>query len=167
MKLLFLDFDGVLNSDKYFTSYKFINEAGGTDIAGLMLVVHHLHLDPDAISLVNELIDKSGAQVVVSSTWRLHYSIDELNKMLASRGATFKIIAATPRGVPKKFSQIVARGDEIQEYLDSLTEKPESFVIIDDQNNMVHLRNRLVLTTFQAGFNRNNLNQALKLLNGE
>lgn len=167
MKYIFLDFDGVLNSDKYFSSFQYKKEAEGVEDARVMLIAHWMHLDPEAIGFINQLVEQSGAQVVISSTWRLRYSIDEMNKMLSDRGATFKTIAKTPRGNPKKFSQRVMREDEIQEFLDNLSEPADSFVIIDDMLSMGHLYKNFVKTSFRNGFREEHIKWALRILNKE
>ena len=167
MKYIFLDFDGVLNSDKYFSSVKYKTETEGIDDAKIMLINHWMHLDHDAIALMNQLVEQSGAQVIISSTWRLHYSIDELNKMLTDRGATFKAVDRTPRGETKKMSQRVLRENEIQEFLNSLSEPPESFVIIDDMLSMGHLNSNFIKTSFRNGFCKEHIISALRILNKE
>ena len=165
-KLIFLDIDGVCNSNKYFSSPGYVEESGGKSDALIMLVNHYLHLDPAALKLVNQLVDESGAEVVVSSTWKSKYSEEEFNKMFADRGATFKVVGRTPH-VQGRFSEHVQRGREIQAYLDSLTEKPESFVILDDRDDMAQLFKYLVKTNYEDGLTRHHVNKALRILNGD
>lgn len=165
-KIIFLDIDGVLNSNRYFESEEYIAASGNLSDAQVMLIKHELHLDPEAIKLINELVDTSGAEVVISSTWKIKYDVDELNKMLGDRGATFKAVGRTPQ-VQHRFSEHVPRGKEIQAYLDSLTEKPDTFVIIDDRDDMNQLFKYLVKTGWQNGFMRHHLDKALKILNGD
>lgn len=170
MKLIFLDFDGVLNSQKFMRSQFFKDSIQGLSDAELYLLKYEYMLDPEAIKLVNDLVDRSGAQVVASTSHRTRYTIDEMNTMLKNRGATFEIQAKTPRGMPKKFSLSVDRGDEIQEYLSLLKavgETVESFVILDDFNNMGHLSDHLILTRDRVGLTSENVEDALKILNGE
>jgi hypothetical protein len=170
MKLIFLDFDGVLNSRRFLRSDYFKKSIEGLTDAQLYILKYEYMLDPEAIKLVNGLVSKSGAEVVASTSHRNRYTIDEMNAMLKGRGATFEIIAKTPRGMPKKFSQMVDRGDEIQEYLDLVKEAGEtveSFVILDDNNNMVHLTKFLVLTRDMIGITQQDTEDALKILNGE
>jgi stalled ribosome rescue protein Dom34 len=169
MKFIFLDFDGVLNSDKYFDSPIFKNETKGMGWNEIMLIVHHTHLDRDAIQLINQLVNKSEASVVVSSTWRQKYSIDELNEMLTARGATFTIIAATPihRCTYVGWGmQEVIRGHEIQDYLNGV-EAPVQFVILDDINNMDQLTDHLVLTDESVGITSADIDKALQILSEE
>src|SRR5689334_7658984 len=97
MKLIFLDFDGVLNSNDYFDSTFFKQETNGLSWEEIMLIAHYTHIDPVAVKILNQLVEISGAQVIVSSTWRLKYTVEELNSMLKDRGATFQIVGATPK----------------------------------------------------------------------
>jgi len=73
MKILFLDIDGVLNSDVYMASdeyYQSCQDAGIKDHMSYEVVTkaHHLHIDPTAVKLLNTLIEKTGVKVVLSST---------------------------------------------------------------------------------------------------
>ena len=62
MKILFLDIDGVLNAREYDRKRNW-NEQ--TDI------------DETRLPLVKEIIDKTGAKIVLISTWRSHLNRDE------------------------------------------------------------------------------------------
>lgn len=166
-KFIFLDIDGVCNSNKYFSSPAYAEESSGKSDALIMLVNHYLHLDPAALKLVNQLVDKSGAEVVVSSTWKSKYSEEEFNKMFADRGATFKVVGRTPHVYGRKFSEDVPRGLEIQAYLDGLSEKPEAFVILDDRSDMKHLVKYLIQTKYEDGLTRLHVDKALRILNGD
>lgn len=165
-RIIFLDIDGVCNSNKYFSSPSYAKESGGKSDALIMLVDHHLHLDPAALRLISQLVDESGAEVVVSSTWKCKYSIEEFNKMFADRGATFEVVGRTPH-VQGRFSEHIPRGREIKAYLDALPEQPESFVILDDRDDMNQLFKFLVKTNYEDGFTQNHFDKALKILTGE
>jgi hypothetical protein len=167
VKLIFLDFDGVLNSQKFLRSDFFEESVKGLTDAELYLIQYAYMLDPEAIKLVNDLVTRSGAQVVASTSHRTRYSLEELNKMLQGRGATFEIIGKTPRLLPRKFSEYVDRGDEIQAFLDNPPEPVEAFVILDDFNNMGDLRDHLVLTSDRTGLRPDHVEDALKILNGD
>src|SRR5512135_1660904 len=150
MKYIFLDIDGVFNSTDYCNSIEYLTETSGMSDAQVMLIAHHTHLDPKAIKLFNELAVRSGAQVILSSTWRVKYSVDEMNEMLKDRGATFKLIAATPL-LFGKLSSRIPRGKEIAHFLKLLEKQPEAFVIIDDHDDMLHLKSNLVQTNPRHG----------------
>lgn len=132
-RLLLLDFDGVLNSDAYFESAGFREATTGLSDAEVMLTQQAHHLDPARVALVNRLVEALGAAVVVSSSWRLRHSLDELNTLLASRGATFQAIDVTPR-VTEYDPTRPLRAREILAYLASLAEPPASVVVLDDDD---------------------------------
>ncbi len=71
-KIIFLDFDGVLNSQLWY-----IRTKGNREIDDL---------DTEAIGFLNTLIKNTGAKVVVSSTWRLNKTVDELQEILNRNG---------------------------------------------------------------------------------
>jgi hypothetical protein len=157
-KILFLDFDGVLNSHVFAKK-----KPGGV-----------LGLDPLAIELVNYICKRTNAFVVVSSTWRLGETKDSLQDMLNSVGFTGTIIGTTPdlsghldqkTGLWIGSSQ---RGDEIQAWIDSyqqFTYGPiESFAIIDDDSDMCHLASRHVKTSFSVGLTAADARRVVKLL---
>ena len=101
VKIVVLDFDGVLNS----TAYQVRRNAGG-----------RLGLDPEAVVRLNRLIADTGAEVVVSSTWRLQRTRQQLQTELDAagfrgivRGATTKKTTKMPDGTYAR-----PRGLEIQ-----------------------------------------------------
>lgn len=169
MKIVFLDFDGVLNSRKYFNSL-----ANKEEDERLVLVTTDQQLDPKAVELVNQLVERTGAQVVISSSWRILHALDEetntgkierpsLNTILKNAGARFKAVGTTPRTYED-------RGIEIQLYLDYLKskgEEVEAFVILDDDSDMAHFLNtkHFVKTAFEYGFTEFHLEEAIKALN--
>jgi hypothetical protein len=164
-KIIFMDIDGVLNSKKYFTSASFLNEAAGMTTYQIQQYYHHLHLDPEAIKLVNNLIDTSGANVVASTAWRKRYTIDELNFFLEKRGATFTIEDKTPDLMEENPFRYSPRGMEIQQYINFIPIVPESFVILDDCCDMCHLSSRLVQTDENIGITKKDIAKAIKILN--
>jgi hypothetical protein len=117
MKVLFLDFDGVLNS------YEFMRSSPG----------RLDRLDPAAVSRLNAIVDRSGAKVVISSTWRLKRSLDEIRRLLAELGFRGEVIGRTPDLVGHGLvDPYVARCQEIQTWIDGHGEPLESFAILDD-----------------------------------
>lgn len=66
MKIIFLDIDGVLNSRAYDRKRNW-NEQ--TDI------------DETRLPLIKEIVDATGAKIVLSSTWRQHWNKDSIVAM--------------------------------------------------------------------------------------
>jgi hypothetical protein len=165
MKIIFLDIDGVANSVAYMATDAYFAECYAVGVEDpldyeVVIKAHHLHLDPKVIQLLNKLVDDSGAKVVLSSTWRIRYSLDEMNAMLKMRGATFEVTDKTPQ---IRFSRVF-RGEEVRDYLKGLKEKPEAFVIIDDNDEFPKFQKQFVRTDEKVGLTQEHVDKALKIL---
>lgn len=158
-KLIFLDIDGVLNSLEFMYGP---NSSWTSDKT--------TQIDPNGVELLNQLIDATQAEVVLSSTWRiLHYDI--LKTILNDMGCKANIIDKTPTThyKAKKFRHC-QRGCQIQEWLDNHKdifdiEKGDKFIILDDGNDMGHLTNHLVLTFLSVGLTKKNVEDSIERLN--
>ncbi len=141
-RVVFLDVDGVLNN---YTTRQVL-PAGGIGI------------DPVNVTNLNELIDRVNVDIVLSSTWRLSYSLSSFNRLLERMGFKGQVWERT--------IEIMAaynRGEEIQEWLDRHPEVTQ-FVILDDDNDMAHLIDHLVQTDAKVGLTMEDVEKALLLL---
>lgn len=145
-RVIFLDFDGVLNSHEWqLRRHESRRERGAT-----------LGLDPAAVGLLNQLIDRTGAQVVVSSVHRKD-GLRHCRRLLTRCGFTGEVIGQTP-------DLQTLRGLEIQAWLDA-QEAPDTFVILDDDSqDMAHLLDRLIQTGFHNGLTQAHVDAAVKML---
>lgn len=142
MKIIFLDIDGVLN---YENSKSKVEE--------------------EKVKLLKEIVDRTGAEIVLSSDWRYWWDkpdddfkllIDKLNKF------GLKLISKTPETAHGY------RGAEIHQWLNEWTgEAVEKFVVLDDNIDMKPYMDRLVETDFKQGLCRKDVERAIKLLNEE
>ena len=150
--VIFLDFDGVIE-----TIYWEKNKDGVWDFNVHKTGRRELN-NKQAIGWLNELYKKVPYDVVVSSTWRIGMSLDELQGLLIRSGFNreIKVIGTTPI----LYQQ---RGLEIQEWIDT-TEFKGKFIIIDDDSDMCHLLPRLVRCDCQLGFTIYDYQKALRLL---
>lgn len=143
--LVFLDFDGVLNSERFY-------RVKPNGVMGL---------DPEAVAILNTLIERTGAEVVVSSSWRIGDTVQGLTEKLVSVGFTGKVIGVTP----DLFSR--PRGEEIQAWLDAHPATHRRLVVIDDDADMVHLTRRLVQTRFATGLTAEDVDRAVEILESQ
>lgn len=142
MKIIFLDFDGVLNNPGCYA------QASGERVPA----------DPNAVAAINHLIEKTGAIVVVSSTWR-YMGIMHCRENLNRWGVNGDVIGVTPR------LEHVNRGAEIDKWLkDYEREAVDSFVIIDDDADMEPHMERLVRTNGRVGMTMADAERAIALL---
>ena len=156
-KLLMLDFDGVLNSERFY-------KKKGPGV---------LPLDPYAVSLLNTVVLRARCRVVVSSSWRLgpRVTVASLQRTLDSVGFVGRVVGKTPdlggRLDPetKLWVDAQPRGMEVQAYLDGWKGKPiESFACVDDDEDFAHLTPRLVRTNFRDGLMPEHVERLVELL---
>ena len=117
MKVIFLDIDGVVNC--YDTKERAPSKVVGVE---QRLITH-----------IKEIVDATGAKLVLSSTWRKDWAFDLMNGKdwhylrdeFAKQGLQF--LDYTPS---RRDSH---RGEEIKEWLENTDYDVESYVIIDDE----------------------------------
>lgn len=140
MKIVFLDFDGVMNKFRQYSKDQ------DSDI------------DPEAVQLLNELLTDTGANVVISSSWRKYTPMGRIIELLIYNGFKYpeRIIGFTPI-----FGH--SRGDEIRLWLKQVT-GVESFVILDDTDDMGNLFPKFVRTIAADGLTRKDIEKAREIL---
>ncbi len=114
-------------------------------------------LDPACIEVLNEIVVRAGADVVVSSTWRHGKTAAELQEILEAQGFTGRVVDKTPTGTPG-----ADRRDEIAAWL--AEHDVSGYVIIDDHDNMGELSPRLVLTQPAHGLRPADAPRAIAIL---
>ncbi len=136
-KLIFLDIDGVLCTGNHMQK---LSDNGEKWFKAL---------DPECVSRFNKLVAETGADVVVSSTWRLsHGSHGRLAEELLGKGVVANIIGMTP--ILHNRNLDATRGDEIAAWIAG-NKFDGKFVIIDDDDDMGDLWVFLVQTDFLNG----------------
>lgn len=141
--VVFLDIDGVL-----------ITPSGMRDSTP----------NPSCVACLNTIIRNSGADIVVSSTWR-HMGLSALTRQLRAWDVQGYIRDITPDLSAKKQVFIaVERGAEIQAWLDRNHVAIGDVVILDDDADMGALLPRLVQTNPLTGLTPADAQQALALL---
>lgn len=131
MKIIFLDFDGVLNNQLWYVRN---NGHRGQD-----------DLDSESIGFLNNLIAATDAKVVVTSTWRLGRSVEELQTILDRNGFKGEVIDKTKDMREGENSHSILRGNEI---LCWIKDNPtiigcgyweyDDYVIFDDDTDMLY-----------------------------
>lgn len=168
---LFLDVDGVLNSSDYMRNRRAVRRPTPHAI------------DAPTIPRLNAITDRTGAKIVVSSTWRLNRTVERLAEILRLHGATGEVVGKTPSiivpngrlcadGSPSL--KRAERGIEIQRWIDDWNEAckfgpgipicDDEFVILDDNSDMAHLKHRLVQTSWETGLLDHHVEMACQML---
>jgi len=150
MKIVFLDFDGVLNSTAYTLTLdheKYKNMSTEWWAYGL---------DDKAVARLNTLVDRTGAKVVISSSWRMGFPTVALQRMLDIRGFNSVLYGQTP------YSAGVERWEEIEVWLKGHPEVT-SYVILDDDSD-ANIEGHFVQTDVQVGLTDADVERAVQIL---
>ena len=150
MKVIFLDLDGVIclsnnwgGRAKKWAKYRSANPETSKLISDGPVNVRFDDFDKKAVKVLNEILEETGAEIVVSSDWRYHATLEELGEYYLSQGILKKPIGVTKRlgdcDQPEDF--IWSRQWDLEqsrslEILQYLRDNPEvtEWVAIDDLN---------------------------------
>ena len=144
MKVIFLDFDGVIT------------------------IPPKWYLQADLIKNVKKIVDKTGAKIVVSSSWRMDTIEETIDKMIGrpkrcprNRMLNWFIdnlydVTHTYRGL---------RGQEVKDWLNE-HDDIENYVIIDDDGDFLDEQlYHFVQTNYEDGLTEVETKRAIKVLN--
>ena len=163
-KVVFLDIDGVLNTKWWYTQ---MDRNTPKDKYGYAF-------DPNAVSNLKKIIDETGADIVISSSWK-SFGISELEDMWQDRGLPGKLIGITPNTVSDEMllnadldnmELFSIRGTEIKEWLTKHGKHVSHYAIIDDMDNMLtEQRLHFVKTDPEIGITVEDAEKAIMILN--
>lgn len=146
IKIVFLDIDGVLNSQLFYEK-QHQKKLNGEELEPYP----YNHIDPQAIEFLNGLADD--CKFVLSSTWR--NSSADVFQILKDKGFRGEFIGKTGNGC-----RCCLRGNEIRAWLEDNSfllggvyyGDFKDYVIIDDDSDMLYWqREHLFLTDFYCG----------------
>lgn len=141
MKVIFLDHDGVIclpnewggraakislfckeNNLEYSTSW---------NTSKVPMDVRMDDFDSNAIKVLNEILKETDAEIIISSDWKLHGTLEEIQEMYRVRG-----IIKSPIGVTERFPSFQLESARVTEIRNFLSGHPEitKWVAIDDMN---------------------------------
>jgi len=141
LRILFLDFDGVLNSAAYLRRWVISRRrATPSRKASALLMAATSKLDPQAVCRVNRIVEATDAKIVVCSSWRHYYPLAQLRRILRGRGLVGSVVGVTPAIVD------VERGTECAAWLATHRRAAWSFAALDDDGDYEPMMDRLVQT---------------------
>jgi hypothetical protein len=150
MKVIFLDNDGVIclsnnwgGRSKKWAKYRSANPETSKYHNDAPVEIRFDDFDKKAVKILNEILNETGAEIVVSSDWRYHATLEELGEYYLSQGIIKKPIGVTKTlgkcDIPKNFiwspkwDLEQSRSLEIVQYLKDHPEVTE-WVAVDDLN---------------------------------
>jgi hypothetical protein len=127
--IIFLDIDGVLATNLQF----FMNRAKFWRKNPEMEVLDVPYpWDKGAVDVFNEILDETGAEIVLSSDWRLYFSLSNLETIFKFNGVKKWPIAVTGEVFIASGNQEMTRAAEIDDYIKE--HNVTNYVVIDDLN---------------------------------
>jgi hypothetical protein len=150
MKIIFLDVDGVLNSN--IKSYSEI----------LISEFPYAVLQVELLELLVDIVKETNAKIVFSTSWVLFdKEFDDLKKELKKRD--IKWLGSTPRKMSSTRTNEIVWG--IEKF------KPDQYVILDDLNldfssyDDLDVQRHFLKTTYEKGLTKDIAQKAIELLN--
>jgi hypothetical protein len=103
MKVIFLDHDGVIclsnnwgGRTKKWGKYRSENPDSSKEKKDAPVSFRFDDFDTKSVKVLNEILEETGAEIVVSSDWKLHATLEELGEYYELHGISKKPIALTP-----------------------------------------------------------------------
>lgn len=154
MKVIFLDIDGVVNCNS--TKERCRNIVG---------------VEQDKIALVKQIVEATGAKIVLSSTWRLDSPVFENGRTVNAGDFEYLVGEFAKQGL--EFFDVTPshpdqwRGREILEWLSRAEEPVEGYVVIDDDvfDIITECKGHVLITSPETGLKPNGVKWAIQILN--
>ena len=148
IKVLFLDIDGVLNTDRQHWHCQ-MNGITPVDEFGY-------EFDHTAVVNLATILEETDAEIVISSSWKF-LGLQTLQKMWEDRKLPGTILDITPDGKSK--------GWEIDEWLMECESQINRYAIIDDENDILPKQlNHFVQTNSQFGITCKDAERVITIL---
>lgn len=163
MKIIFLDFDGVLNTEIYQSHFFHLckeMEMKRVDAKLLKRLIIRDEFgdifDPVAVKNLSWIVEATDSKIVVSSSWR-SMGLQKLKLMWEMRDLPGEIIDITPT-----FGTV--RGEEVMDWLKM--NDYDDYIIIDDNTDFLdEQKNKLILTNPTYGLSYVDALKSVELLN--
>lgn len=142
--IIFIDIDGVLNTDRW-EAYMLSQELPLGDEFGI-------YFDEDAVKNLSNIIAITKAEIVIHSTWKLGKSLEWLQLLWNQRRLPGHILDVTP-DIPPNYN----KEEEITAWLAN-NPGVSNYVILDDELEFsTSLRRHLVLINPTLGITKENV----------
>lgn len=115
MALLFLDLDGVINGSSF-------------DYEPIEKHIEHETYVPELVRNINYIVDRFNMDVVITSSWRVARTFDELKSVLDGIGLKANIVGVTEHNNKRRCEQIL-------DYLNDNEIYHDNYIVIDDEDD--------------------------------
>ena len=168
IKIIFLDIDGVLNTENYNLVLKRKGKICQDEYGALF--------DPNAVKQLKRIIDATNADIVVESSWKYH-GLDAMKELWEVRNLPGRVIDITPSSVSDEYlsnvnldnldaSMLHCKGLEISSWLSEKGQSNTRYVIIDDEYVVLESQSsNFILTNPYEGITEEQANKIISILN--
>ena len=118
-RIIFLDFDGVLNTEYYQGLLQFQGKQWQDQYGAFF--------DPKAVRQLKRIIDATGADIVVESSWK-YLGLEAMQELWRVRNLPGRVIDITP-----SLTDNASKGEVIAAWLSEYAMLDARYVIIDDE----------------------------------
>lgn len=165
-KIVFLDMDGVLNSRDW------NRRRPSVDKTSWLKRCWQYDIDPVCAKLLHDLLIDTDAHVVISSTWRILNTYEQVAGYIKDVIPEFeseRVIGATVKNLPAEYRdnliKRVGRGDEVNYWMEQ-NDFTGNYVIFDDDSDF-HEDQPFVWVSHDFGLKAAHCETARQYLNGE
>ena len=167
-KIIFLDFDGVLNTEHYQGLLQYQGKSWQDE--------HGAFFDPNAVKQLKRIIDATGADIVVESSWK-YLGLDAMKELWEIRNLPGRVIDITPSSISDEYlsnvdldnldtSMLHCKGLEIASWLSKYETQDIRYVIIDDEYVILDSQlSHFILTNPYEGITEEQANKIISILN--
>ena len=164
-KVIFLDIDGVLNTERQHDRCVNLG-ADQVDNFGYAF-------DPVAVANLKRIVDETGADIVISSSWKF-WGLSTMQKLWVNRELPGKLIDVTPNNVSDEMLLSVdldlmelpaGKGSEIKEWLETKGQQVTHYAILDDLPDMLpEQQSHFVQTDPRVGITKDDAEKIIEIL---
>ena len=150
-KIIFLDFDGVLNTEHYQGLLQYQGKPWQDEYGAFFA--------PKAVKQLKRIIDATDADIVIESSWK-YLGLDAMKELWKVRNLPGTIIDITPSLVGEN------KGVEIVLWLSEHGKQDTRYVIIDDEYVILDSQlSHFILANPYEGITEEQANRAISMLN--
>ena len=164
-KVLFLDIDGVLNTERHH-EYCYKNGMDNSDEYGYLF-------DSIAVKNLTRIVNETGADIVISSSWK-YSGLSTLLDMWNERGLPGRVIDITPDNISNEMllkadldnmEFLNCKGYEIKEWLSAHGKNVSQYAILDDEQEMLpDQQSHFVQTNPEVGITKEDSEKVIRIL---
>lgn len=167
-KIIFLDFDGVLNTEYHQRQLQFEGK--------IWQDRHGASFDPEAVKQLQTIVEMTHADIVIASSWK-YLGLEAMQEMWQDRQLPGRVIDITPSVVSDSLllsadleqtspAALHCKGAEIASWFNDNGMKNASYVIIDDEYVIMESQlPHFILTNPYDGLTEELAMRAINILN--